>query len=200
MQAWPETGSWWELITVLERARLVWTSYTRSHSHAHYTHKHARAHTHTHSGRCKWINCRRRRLLTTPVHYGHAKHPGPFLHGLWWVCIKDERRLSRGGNSFRHVWPTSFFLCLFIHEQYEYNSYNSIANNAQRFKMLRAKVCLTTQSIVPAPADFPQYNCYTTVPCNSCFLKSRGLILWCSLDLPCIGRKRALDHSLEVAE
>ena len=26
LQAWPETGSWWELITVLERARLVWTS------------------------------------------------------------------------------------------------------------------------------------------------------------------------------
>ena len=25
-QAWPETGSWWELITVLERARLVWTN------------------------------------------------------------------------------------------------------------------------------------------------------------------------------
>ena len=25
LQAWPETGSWWELITVLERARLVWT-------------------------------------------------------------------------------------------------------------------------------------------------------------------------------
>ena len=26
LQAWPETGSWWESITVLERARLVWTS------------------------------------------------------------------------------------------------------------------------------------------------------------------------------
>ena len=26
LQAWPETGSWWELITVLERASLVWTS------------------------------------------------------------------------------------------------------------------------------------------------------------------------------
>jgi len=26
LQAWPETGSWWEMITVLERARLVWTS------------------------------------------------------------------------------------------------------------------------------------------------------------------------------
>ena len=26
LQAWPETGSWWELITALERARLVRTS------------------------------------------------------------------------------------------------------------------------------------------------------------------------------
>jgi len=26
LQAWPETGSWWGLIIVLERARLVWTS------------------------------------------------------------------------------------------------------------------------------------------------------------------------------
>jgi len=26
LQAWPETDSWWELITVLERARLVWTN------------------------------------------------------------------------------------------------------------------------------------------------------------------------------
>jgi len=27
LQAWPETGSWWELMKVLERARLVWTSF-----------------------------------------------------------------------------------------------------------------------------------------------------------------------------
>ena len=26
LQDWPETGSWWELTTVLERPRLVWTS------------------------------------------------------------------------------------------------------------------------------------------------------------------------------
>ena len=27
LQVWPETGSWWELLTVLVRARLVWTSW-----------------------------------------------------------------------------------------------------------------------------------------------------------------------------